>query len=60
MLARKTRLLVTNQLQYLPFADKVIFMDNGTIGAQGSVEECMANEGFARMMAEFNAKVRAS
>lgn len=48
---------MTNQLQYLAYADRVVFMDNGTIGAQGTVEECMQHEGFARMMAEFNAKV---
>ncbi len=57
MLAGKTRLLVTNQLQYLSHADHIVFMDNGTIGVQGTLEQCLRNEGFARMMTEFNAKV---
>lgn len=35
----KTILFVTNQLQFLPMADKVIFMDDGEIAEYGTFEE---------------------
>lgn len=50
----KARLLVTNQLQYVPNADKVIVMEGGNIVAQGSYEECAKNEMFARLLNEHN------
>lgn len=31
----KTVILVTNALQYLPLADNILWMENGTIRAQG-------------------------
>jgi ABC-type multidrug transport system fused ATPase/permease subunit len=50
----KARLLVTNQLQYVHNADKVIVLDAGNIVAQGSYEECAKNEMFARLLNEHN------
>jgi ATP-binding cassette subfamily C (CFTR/MRP) protein 1 len=40
-LRNKTRVLVTHQLQFLPFADCIIVMQNGAIKHQGSYDELM-------------------
>ncbi len=34
----RTRILVSNQLQYLPFADHVVVMENGRIAEQGNLQ----------------------
>lgn len=43
LLEGKTRVLVTHQLQYLPAADRVVVMANGTIAAQGTYSELVAS-----------------
>lgn len=52
----KARLLVTNQLQYLHHAHKIVLIDAGEIIAQGTYEECLQNESFARLLAEHNSQ----
>lgn len=54
LLQDKARLLVTHQLQYLPGAHHIVLLDNGRVEVQGSYEECLANESFARLLAEHN------
>eukprot|EP00884_Botryococcus_braunii_P000224 jgi/Botrbrau1/10201/Bobra.116_1s0017.1 len=56
VLRNKTRLLVTNQLQYLGAATHVVYLENGCIAAQGSLEEVQRHPGFAALQADFNAK----
>ena len=56
MLAKKTRLLVTNQLQYLPQADKIIYIESGRVVGQGSFEKVSLIPGFASLLNEFNSK----
>ncbi|KAL4457987.1 hypothetical protein ABPG75_012852 [Micractinium tetrahymenae] len=53
--AGRTRLLVTNQLQYTPHADRVVVLGGGRVVAQGTYEECCANKTFARLLREHNA-----
>lgn len=49
----KTRVLVTNQLQFVSSADLVVFMTDGEIAEMGSYSDLMAKNGaFAKMMAE--------
>ena len=40
--AGKIIILATNQLQYLPFADKVIFLSNGEVVGDGTFSELVA------------------
>lgn len=55
MLKNKTRILVTNQLQYLSRADYIIFMQEGRIAAQGEYRKFMSQSAdFCNMVAEFN------
>eukprot|EP00898_Chlorokybus_atmophyticus_P000774 jgi/Chlat1/1698/Chrsp127S01927 len=42
VLKHKTRLLVTNQLQYVPRADLVIVMSDGTVSEYGTYSELMS------------------
>ena len=56
VLAKKTRLLVTNQLQYLPRADKIIYIESGRVVGQGSFEKVSLIPGFASLLNEFNSK----
>ena len=56
VLAKKARLLVTNQLQYLPQADKVIYIESGRVVGQGSFEKVSLIPGFASLLNEFNSK----
>ncbi|KAL4852933.1 Multidrug resistance-associated protein 1 [Chlorella vulgaris] len=53
--ADRTRLLVTNQLQFTPQADRVVVMDAGRIVAQGTYEECSQHPVFADLLQEHNA-----
>ncbi|KAJ3416990.1 Multidrug resistance-associated protein 1 [Chytridiales sp. JEL 0842] len=43
-LAGKTRVLVTHQLHFLPFADHVVVMQGGRVVEQGGFEELMGKE----------------
>ena len=52
----KARLLVTNQLTYLPQADRIIMLENGEIIAQGTFDECQSCPAFVRLLSEHNAK----
>lgn len=55
----KTRILVTNQLQFVSPADIAIFMAGGKIAEIGTYSELMARgEQFAQLMSQ--AEVRAS
>eukprot|EP01130_Rhizamoeba_saxonica_P014094 TRINITY_DN6105_c0_g1_i2.p1 TRINITY_DN6105_c0_g1~~TRINITY_DN6105_c0_g1_i2.p1 ORF type:complete len:864 (-),score=163.95 TRINITY_DN6105_c0_g1_i2:58-2649(-) len=45
LLKKKTILLVSNQLHYLPHADNVIVMENGFISEQGPYEELISQNG---------------
>eukprot|EP01137_Pigoraptor_chileana_P011817 Opistho-2@63284 len=42
-MAGRTRLFVTNQVQYLPFCDRVIVIENGVIAACGTASEIGAH-----------------
>ena len=53
LLKRKTRLLSTHGLQFLPEADHILFLDGGRIAEQGSYDELVASAGrFSEMMQE--------
>jgi len=53
----KAVLLATNQLQFLPFADKVCYLENGRIAAQGSPQSASLKgcEGFQELLADYEA-----
>jgi ABC-type dipeptide/oligopeptide/nickel transport system ATPase component len=53
-LGQKTRVMVTNQLQYVPEADKVVVLKGGMIAESGTYAELMAQKGsvLAEMMAD--------
>ncbi|KAJ5076658.1 multidrug-resistance like protein 1 isoform i [Anaeramoeba ignava] len=42
-LQNKTRILVTNQLQFLPYSDYIIVLNQGTIVQQGKYSELISN-----------------
>ena len=47
----KTRILVTNQLQFVNSADLIVHMNNGRIQEMGTYDELLAKQGaFAQMM----------
>lgn len=49
----KTRVLVTNQLQFVRDADLVVVLSGGVVSEMGSYTALMANgQGFAHMMAQ--------
>lgn len=52
----KARLLVTNQLTFLPQADKIVMIEKGEIVAQGTFEECQECASFVKLLSEHNAK----
>ena len=57
-LADKTRILVTNQLQFVSAADTVIFMAGGKVAEIGSYSTLMSRgDSFAQLMSQ--AEVRA-
>ncbi|KAF0540793.1 ABC transporter [Gigaspora margarita] len=53
-LVKKTRLLVTHHLHYLPQVDYIICMEDGEIAEQGTYEELMTNrKNFSKLIAEY-------
>lgn len=57
MLANKTVILVSNQLQFLPSADYVVALENGSIREQGRYQELMSNgSDFADLIKSFGGK----
>ena len=51
LLAKKTRILVTNRLEFCSGSDLILWMQNGKIAVQGSYEELMkTNEAFRTLM----------
>ncbi|CAI5942587.1 unnamed protein product [Closterium sp. NIES-65] len=53
ILQGKTRVFVTNQLNYVPQADLIAVVDKGTVVEQGTYKELMSQGGmFARLMLE--------
>ncbi|RIB07051.1 ABC transporter [Gigaspora rosea] len=55
-LAKKTRLLVTHHLHYLPQVDYVIYMEDGKIAEQGTYEKLMKDgKIFSKLIAEYGA-----
>ncbi|CAG8778327.1 23794_t:CDS:10, partial [Gigaspora margarita] len=53
-LVKKTRLLVTHHLHYLPQVDYIICMEDGEIAEQGTYEELMKNrKNFSKLIAEY-------
>ena len=53
LLKDKTRILVTNAMQYVSSCDKVIILDQGEIVHQGSYEELKNDENALKMMTKF-------
>lgn len=57
VLKDKTRVLVTNQLQFVSGANSVVYMQDGQIRERGTYEELMkSDKGFAQLMS--SAEVR--
>eukprot|EP00184_Porphyridium_aerugineum_P008362 CAMPEP_0184691344 /NCGR_PEP_ID=MMETSP0313-20130426/235_1 /TAXON_ID=2792 /ORGANISM="Porphyridium aerugineum, Strain SAG 1380-2" /LENGTH=1513 /DNA_ID=CAMNT_0027149041 /DNA_START=177 /DNA_END=4718 /DNA_ORIENTATION=+ len=55
ILRNSARVLVTNQLQFVPKCDKIVLVDNGRIAAQGSYRQLMeSSEEFNKLMNESN------
>ena len=53
VLGRKTRVLVTNQLQFVSGADHILYMQDGHIEEQGTYDELIkADQGFAQLMSQ--------
>jgi ABC-type multidrug transport system fused ATPase/permease subunit len=47
----RTRVVVTNQIQFLPSCDYIVFLDRGQVAEQGRYDELMrANQGFAQLI----------
>jgi len=50
----KTLIMVTNQLQYLPFADRVVFLDDGKVEGFGSFTELRSSsKKFSKLMKKY-------
>lgn len=50
----KTRILVTHRLSVLPHADKILFIEDGLIKAQGTYKELLLNEDFLAFVEQVN------
>eukprot|EP00892_Ulva_mutabilis_P008206 jgi/Ulvmu1/5758/UM025_0012.1 len=61
-LASKTRLLVTNQLQYVPDADKVVVLRDGRVAEAGTYADLMTRKGgaLAEMMQDVQTDIGAA
>ena len=57
----KAVLLATNQLQFLPYADRVCYLENGRIAAQGAPQDASLRDcaGFQELLADYEATARA-
>ena len=49
-------LLVTNQLQYAPEANSILYLEDGEMAAYGNFDEVAQNEGFAALLNEYEAR----
>ena len=56
MLAKKARLLVTNQLQYTREATAVVYLEDGRVAASGPYDQVVLNERFADMLREYEVR----
>ena len=56
MLAKKARLLVTNQLQYTREASAVVYLEDGRVAAAGPYDQVVLNERFADMLREYEVR----
>ena len=57
MLAKKARLLVTNQLQYTHEATAVVYLEDGRVAASGPYDRVVGNERFADMLREYEVRI---
>lgn len=53
ILAKKARLLVTNQLQYAPEATSIVYLEDGVVAASGTYNQISHNERFADLLHEY-------
>ena len=53
LLRDKAVLLVTNQLQYAPEADHVMYLEDGEMVACGKYDDVVQNDGFASLPNEY-------
>uniref|UniRef100_A0A1I8JEZ1 ABC-type glutathione-S-conjugate transporter n=1 Tax=Macrostomum lignano TaxID=282301 RepID=A0A1I8JEZ1_9PLAT len=54
VLAGKTRLFVTNALQWLPFVDNIVVLNHGQLSEQGTYEELVSRNGpFAQFLRQY-------
>jgi ATP-binding cassette, subfamily C (CFTR/MRP), member 1 len=55
-LSKKTRILVTHALQYLSYADRILYMENGEIKWQGTYEEVTHQDFFTDLRVKMKTK----
>ncbi|PAA56638.1 hypothetical protein BOX15_Mlig005571g4 [Macrostomum lignano] len=54
VLAGKTRLFVTNAIQWLPFVDNILVLSQGTVSEHGTYEQLMSRNGpFAQFLKQY-------
>ncbi|KAL3678839.1 hypothetical protein R1sor_021795 [Riccia sorocarpa] len=52
-LSDKTRIFITNQLQYAPSVDHIVVLEEGRVAEQGKFQDLVSKEGeFSRLMQE--------
>ena len=56
ILAKKARLLVTNQLQYAPEATSIVYLEDGVVAASGTYDQISHNERFADLLHEYEVR----